>query len=117
MVQYMSPALRMAFVNCRRRQTLVGYDEIGFIAARIEFDGHQRIHIVRQRANPREHKLARTVDLHIGAGTHSRRSSKMPRSAAPIPSERPPLYFLVEHRTQNRYPLLGPMLSLRRPAR
>ena len=46
----------------------MGQHEIGFIAARIEFDGYQRIHSVRQRANPREHKLAWPVDFHIGAG-------------------------------------------------
>ena len=68
MVQYISPALGMTFLNCRRRQTLVDQHEVGFIAARIEFEGYQRIHIVRQRADSREHKLARPVDFHIGAG-------------------------------------------------
>jgi hypothetical protein len=49
MVQYMSPALGMAYMHFRRRQALVGQHEIGFIAARIEFEGYQRIHMVRQR--------------------------------------------------------------------
>ena len=68
MVQYMSPALGVTFMNCLRRQTLVGQHEVSFVATRSEFDRYQRNHIVRQRANPREHKLARPVDLQLDAG-------------------------------------------------
>lgn len=63
MVENISPVLGMTLNNCLRRQSLVGQHEVGFIAERIELDSHQRRHIVRQRANPREHLRATKDDF------------------------------------------------------